>query len=148
MSNLDHLVYVDPSLGNVVVTRFECLRMFDLLRFLLLHHKVKKDVKRSASGFIGVKTLIDWRQRVVLSISLWDDLESIYSMGAVEQHILATRRIGDLGISTTSGIFAFVGDWRRVLFRSPCVARSPLRSLRSSSLTQVKATGGGHAHSY
>jgi hypothetical protein len=115
-----------------------------LLRTLSLHRRVRRDVERHATGFIGVKTLIMWRERTILSISLWENLESIYSMGSVERHILATRRTGPLGIDTSSGVFPFAGDWRRVMFRSSCESCSPLNALQKSQPTE--RNGGTNAH--
>lgn len=132
---------LDPSGGQVVVTRFECGGLSALLRILLLHRRVKKEVRQRARGFVGVKTLVDWRRRTMLSISLWEDLDSIYSMGSVQRHILATRRTGPLGVDTTSGVFSFVGDWRRVMFRSRIAARSPLRPLEQRGSRHERKEG-------
>ena len=136
---------LDPSGGQVVVTRFECGGLSSLLRILLLHRWVKREVRRRARGFVGVKTLVDWRRRTMLSISLWEDLDSIYSMGSVQRHILATRRPGPLGVDTASGVFSFVGDWRRVMFRSPTAAVSPLRPLGRRGSRHERRKGGRHA---
>ncbi len=127
---IDPLFELDPQGGQVIVTRFECGNLLALGAILALHYRVKYDVRRRAKGFIGVKTLIDWRQRSLLSISLWEDLESVYSMGTVTRHIVATRVPGRIGVKTASAVYCFAGDWRRVMFRSPHAApRSPLRPL-------------------
>jgi hypothetical protein len=124
---------LDPSGGQVVVTRFECPHLPALLMLLVLHHRVKRAVRRQAHGFLGVRMLIDWRRRSLLSISLWKDLDSVYSMGEVPRHVLATRVPDRLGVVTASGVYCFVGDWRRVMFGSECTARSPLQPLASQT---------------
>ena len=121
----------DPAGGQVVVTRFECGSLLALLVVLALHLRVKRDVRRQASGFVGIKLLIGWRDRTILSISLWKDLDSIYSMGNVPRHVSAVRVPNGLGVQTTAGIFCYVGDWRRVMFRSPSPPISPLRARQS-----------------
>jgi hypothetical protein len=125
----------EPDLGQVVVTRFECGSLSKLVAMLALHRRVKRSVRRHARGLIGVRTLVDWRRRTMLSISLWQDLDSVYSMGDVDHHVAAVRVPGSLGVATTSGVFCFVGDWRRVMFRSPSEPRSPLHPLPPSRTT-------------
>src|SRR5277367_4766366 len=89
---VDPLITPDPEGGQVVITRFECESVLGLLRLLLLHKRIKGDVRRQASGFICVRTHISWRSHTMLSISVWKDLESIYSMGQVARHIQAAKR--------------------------------------------------------
>jgi hypothetical protein len=133
----------DPDLkgGRVVVTRFECGRLWSLLLILFLHYRVKRDVRRNASGLIGATKIVDWRTRCLLSISLWKDLESIYSMGHVKRHIVATRVPGHIGVLTTSGIYSFAGDWRHVMFGSNCEDRSPLFPLRTTDSQRQETDG-------
>jgi hypothetical protein len=116
----------DPTGGQVVVTRFECRSRFSVLAIRLLHIRLKHDVRRQATGFVGVKVLVDWRRRMLLSISLWEDINSLYSMGQVPRHVRVVRVPASLGAQTTCGVFCFVGDWRRVMFASATEARSPL----------------------
>jgi len=52
------------------------------------------------------------------SISIWQNLQDIYQMGEVQRHVLAARVPVRLGVRTQSGVFTYVGDWRRVLFDS------------------------------
>jgi hypothetical protein len=118
----------------VVVTRFECGTLPKLLAMLILHRRVKRSVRRRARGLIAVRTVVDRRQRTMLSVSLWQDLDSVYSMGNVPHHVAAARVPGSLGVRTASGVFCFVGDWRRVMFRSPSVPRSPLHPLPSDTI--------------
>lgn len=124
---MDPLINPDPTRGQVVVTRFECDNIGRLLVLLLLHQRIKREVRRHASGFIGVRTLIDWPRRIMLSISIWQDLDSIYSMGNVSGHIAAAKRRSELGVTTASGIFCYVGDWRQVMFRGGEPNDTPLR---------------------
>jgi hypothetical protein len=120
------LLELQPEGGQVVVTRFECPTVLALLAIRIRHGRLKRDVRRQAAGFIAVRTVVDWRQRTMLSISLWQNLDSIYGMGNVPRHVAAARLPAQLGVATTCGIYYLVGDWRRVMFRSDVVARSPL----------------------
>jgi hypothetical protein len=141
------ILETDPGGGQVVVTRFECGTLRALLAIRLLHVRLKHDVRRNAAGFVGVKTLADWRGRTLLSVSLWKDLDSVYTMGMVRRHVSAVRLPGRLGVRTTCGVFCFVGDWRRVMFQSPMQARSPLYPLLSQPpLTHVRREEGSHGH--
>lgn len=127
---MEQLIRPDPSSGQIVVTRFECAGVFHLIRLLLLHRRIKRDVCRTATGFIGAKALVDWSTRTVLSITLWKDLDSIYSMGNVARHIQAAKRKSQLGITTSSGVFCYVGDWRRVMFGSGEPNPTPFQPIR------------------
>lgn len=97
---------------------------------LLLHLRVKPQLEKFAHGFLGSGVLVDWRNKVVLSVSLWRSAEDIYTMGEVSHYILATRVPGRIGVMTTSGVYSYVGDWRRVLFRSWPENQTPLRPIR------------------
>ncbi len=120
--------------GRVVVTRFECNTYAQLVVMLVLHQRVKRAVRRDASGLLAATLVVDWRRKVMLSISLWQDQRSIYTMGEVYRHIVATRLPSRWGIRTASGIFAFAGDWRAVMFDSHAPRRrSPLFPLSKSS---------------
>jgi hypothetical protein len=125
---------LEPDLtgGQVMVTRFECGTLWNLLWILAMHMRLKIDVRRQSRGFVGVKGLIDWRRRTFLSISLWRDLDSVYSMGNVRRHVSAARVPPVMGVETTCGVFCFVGDWRRVMFRSPSLPCSPLHPIKRS----------------
>lgn len=129
MARLNPQLRLYPEGGQVVVTRFECPSVPVLLALRLRHAAMRRHVRRHATGFLGVTMLIDWRSRVLLSLSLWEDLGSIYSMGMVSEHVAAVRLPAVLGVNTTCGIFCLVGDWRAVMFGSPSAARSPLLPL-------------------
>jgi hypothetical protein len=120
---------VEPDLdkGQVVVTRFACPSIWAVLVVRLLHVRVKRAVRRHASGFLGIRLLIDWPRRTVLSVSLWQDLASVYTMGEVGRHVEATRLPAVLGVTTTCGVFCYVGDWKRVMFGADRVDPSPLQ---------------------
>lgn len=109
-----------------MVTRFECETLGRLIVMLVVHARVKRDVRRQGGGLIGSRTLVDWRRRVLLSISLWPSIESVYSMGNVRRHVIAARLPGRLGVRTACGVFCYAGDWRRVMFRAPAESRSPI----------------------
>lgn len=129
MARIEPLLQLHPEGGQVVVTRFECGSVFRLMVIRLLHANLKRDVRRTAAGFIAVRTVIDWRRRTMLSISLWKSLDSIYAMGNVPRHVSAVRLPSQLRVATTCGIYYLVGDWRRVMFRGAAVTRSPLYPL-------------------
>lgn len=126
---------IEPDLdkGQVVVTRFECPSVAAVLAVRLMHIRVKRDVRRHASGFVGLRLIVDWRRRTVLSISLWQDLASVYTMGQVARHIEATRIPPALGVTTSCGVFCYVGEWMRVMFGGDRVTRSPLHPPQAGS---------------
>ncbi len=129
MARLTPLPEPHPAGGQVVVTRFECGSVARLLAIRLLHASLKRDVRRTAPGLIAVRTVLDWRRRTMLSISLWKDLDSIYAMGSVSRHVSAARVPAALGVATTCGIYYLAGDWRRVMFGAVAETRSPLHPL-------------------
>lgn len=120
------VVEPDPTDGQVVITRFDCPSYRSLLLIRLLHARLKFPVRRRTRGLRGVKLFVDMRRRIVYSVSLWENLDSIYSMGEVPGHVEATRLPRGFGIDTRCGVFSYVGDWRRVLFGLPVRRRSPL----------------------
>jgi len=129
MARIDPVLELVPGGGQVVVTRFECRTLAALIAIRFTHSKLKRDVRRRASGFLGVRTIIDWRARTMLSISAWQSLDDIYSMGNVPGHVAASRLPAHLGVATSCGIFYLVGDWRRVMFGGDVATRSPLHPL-------------------
>ena len=133
MVGVTPLFEAEPGGGQVVVTRFECGTLRRLVTIVALHLRLKFDVRRQASGFVGVKMLIDWRHRTMLSISLWHNIEDVYTMGRVDRHISAVRLPPRLGVRTTCGVFCFVGDWRKVMFQSVDSSRSPLRPVQADT---------------
>lgn len=109
-----------------MITRFECPSIRSLLVVLALHKRVKRDVRRVADGYLGGATVVSWKTRTVLSISLWQRFDSIYAMGNARAHVLASRVPRRLGVSTSCGIYAYTGEWRRLMFDAPGQEHDPL----------------------
>jgi hypothetical protein len=105
--------------SQVVITRFDCRNIRNLACILALHYRVKPQVRRKAAGYLGAKTIVLWRQRTVLSVSLWRDLSAIYQMGNLGRHILASRIPGQLGVATACGVYAYSGEWKTLMFGAP-----------------------------
>ncbi|MFI7080550.1 hypothetical protein ACIBO1_24925 [Micromonospora sp. NPDC049903] len=104
-----------------------------LLFLVALHGHIKRDVRRLAPGLVSSHGTVLWRQRTLLSISVWRDLDSVYGIGSVQRHTYATRVPIRLGVATSSGVFTFTGDSRRVLFGSQVPPRSPLSPLKPNA---------------
>jgi len=113
----------------VVITRFECHGLARVLLVLAMHVRIKKEVRRVAKDFLGGTTVVLWRERVVLSITLWRRLDGVYDMGGSNRHIVASRRPAKLGISTACGIYTYAGDWRHLMFGTAAKADEPLRPI-------------------
>ena len=73
----------------------------------------------------GELVMVDWRRKVMFSVSMWPDIDSVYAMGGVNRHVLAARLPRRIGVRTTCGVFCYAGDWRRVMFRGGSQAQSP-----------------------
>lgn len=111
----------------MVVTRFTCPSVRVLLRLLWLHSRIARRVRAQAPAVVGVRAFVDWRSRQLLSLSLWRDIDDVYTMGNVPEHVRAARLPGRLGVDTTCGVFTYVGDWQRVMFGAPASDKnSPL----------------------
>ena len=121
-----------PAGGQVVVTRFECPSMWTLACLLMVHARIKRDVRRRNPGFVGAHTVVLWRRRTLLSVTIWDELSSVYRMGDVPRHVTGARLPARLGVRTRCGVFCYAGDWRRVMFRGDVPARSPLQPIEES----------------
>ncbi|GAA1710674.1 hypothetical protein GCM10009765_69960 [Fodinicola feengrottensis] len=117
---------VSDKRGQVVITRFACPSLSGLFRLMVLHIHIKRQVRRQAPGFVGGKAVILWRQRTMLSITLWRHLDDIYDMGKVNAHIMAARVPARLGIQTSCGIYSYSGDWRAIMFGTPATSADPL----------------------
>jgi hypothetical protein len=115
-----------------MITRFECPSLPAMVIIVLLHRWIKRQVARRAYGYLGAAMVRDWRTRTVLSMSLWRDPESVYSMGQVPRHIKGSRLPARLGIHTRAGVFCYTGDWRQVMFGIARPKPSPLKSPASS----------------
>jgi len=108
-----------------VVTRFECGRLVNLLTLLILHVRIKRAVRHHTPALIGSRVVVDWRRKVMFSVSMWPDIDSVYAMGMVSRHVVAARLPHRMGVRTSCGVFCYAGDWRRVMFRSDSEGRSP-----------------------
>jgi len=115
----------DPR-SQVVVTRFECPSLGRLLIILAKHYRLKREIRRVAEGYLGGTVLVHWKQRTLLSFSLWRSLDSIYDMGRSNGHIEASRVPARLGVATSCGIYPYSGDWRQIMFGAPVTANEPL----------------------
>ena len=121
----------------VVVTRFDCGTLVYLIALVLLHPWIRHQVEVDAIRMLGACRRILWRERTLLSVSLWRDVESIYSMGHCQRHISAARLPARLGIEASCGIFSLSGDWKRIMFNSPARTRSPMRPLKGLSRSRA-----------
>jgi hypothetical protein len=129
---------IEEQRGQVVITRFECRSLYALLLIRALHRPVKKDVRRHARGYLGGTTLIQWRQRTLLSFSLWDAMENIYDMGQVSRHVSAARIPHRLHAVTSCGIYTYRGDWRNVMFATPTPsAKEPIHPTHQNNETSA-----------
>lgn len=102
--------------GAVVVTRFSCHTKRKVLLLWWLHWRIRPSVKARVRGFVGIRLYVDWRKRIVHSVSLWDDLAYLYDMGKVPEHIAVARIPRKFGIQTTCGIYAYEGDCAAAMF--------------------------------
>lgn len=102
--------------GAVVITLFNCRTRRDVLLVWWLHYRIKLAIARRAKGFLDVRLFIDWRRRIVRSVSLWTDLASLYDMGEVGPHVAATRLPARRGIETSCGVYPYEGDCSAVMF--------------------------------
>jgi hypothetical protein len=113
-----------------VITRFDCPSLVTMLVVTRLHRRIRRRVRAQIPGFRGVALIKQWSERRLLSVSLWDERLSVLQMGEVRQHVLAARLTHRLGIATSSGVFAYAGDWRDVILddgvRDGWVGPSPL----------------------
>lgn len=115
--------------GQVVITRFECGNLRQMLMLIALHWRLKPDVKRIAPGYVGGRLIVNWRTRTILSLSIWASLSDIYAMGNVKRHVNASRVPRRIGVETRCGIYGYSGDWRRVMFGTQCADREPLQPI-------------------
>jgi hypothetical protein len=108
----------DPR-RQFVLTRFACPNLYALLVVKLLHYRVRPQVRRVAPGYLGGTTIVQWRSRTLLSLSLWRDLDGVYDMGQARRHVLAARVPGRLGVRTSCDVYTLRGEWRHVMFGVP-----------------------------
>ncbi len=108
----------DPR-GQCVLTRFVCPSLYALLVVKLLHYRVRPQIRRVAPAYLGGTTIVHWRSRTLLSLSLWRDLDGVYDMGQARRHVLAARVPGRLGVRTSCDVYTRRGEWRHVMFGVP-----------------------------
>ena len=106
----------DSRSGVVVVTLFECQSVGKMLAIGYLHRRMKAVIREKVPGFLDVRLFVDWKHRSSRSVSLWSNLDALRLMGTVSQHVAASRLPARYGIETACGVFAYIGDWRTVLF--------------------------------
>jgi hypothetical protein len=123
--------------GHVVITRFVCPTRARLVLLMFLHFRIKRQVRKQAGGFVGAAAVVLWQQRTLLSVTLWRHLDDIYEMGKVNHHIEASRMPARLGIQTTCGVYAYGGDWRKLMFGTDHTSADPLVAA-AQSLTAEK----------
>lgn len=111
----------------VAVTAFYCHSRLDVLIIWFMHHRLKRAISAASPDFLGVQLYIDWRQRLVRSVSLWAKGTGLYDMGKVQQHVAATRLPGQRGITTSCGVYTYGGDWRHVMFGDGYASAPPLQ---------------------
>lgn len=114
----------DPR-RQMVLTRFTCPSLYALLLVKLLHYRVRPQIRRVAPGYLGGTTIIQWRSRTLLSLSLWQDLDGVYDMGQARRHVLAARVPSRLGVRTSCDVYACTGEWRHVMFGVPTGGTPP-----------------------
>jgi len=102
--------------GAVVVTMFDCRSRRNIVLLWWLHRRLRSHVRARAKGFLGIRLYIDWRRRVVRSVSLWADPPSVYSIGDVPAHVAAARIPPRLGIQTSCGMYTYEGACSAVMF--------------------------------
>lgn len=117
---------VSDRRGQVIVTRFACPSVSRLFLLLFLHARIKRQVRRLVPGFVGGAAVVLWKQRTMLSVTLWRQLDDVYGMGKVDAHIMAARLPARLGIRTSSGIYSYRGDWRQIMFGVAAASLDPL----------------------
>jgi hypothetical protein len=102
--------------GVVVVTRFDCGSLRRLVAVRALHLFLGRRIRRQLPGLLATSTHTGVRARRILSITVFTRLEDLYGMGSVRAHVEAARTTARLGVTTSGGVFAYAGDWRRIMF--------------------------------
>jgi hypothetical protein len=141
MARVMPVLEADQNGGQVIVTRFECPSIPSMLAVRLLHSRLRLDVRREATGFLGVKMLLDWRHRTVVSISLWQNIESVYTIGNVGRHVFAVRAARRLRARTSCELYCSVGECKRVMFPHPIGTGPPPQSAEAGSRHPDHARG-------
>jgi hypothetical protein len=107
----------DPTGKVIVVTMFQCRTLGQLAGVWLRGRGMAKAIKKGAPGLLSSSVSVSPRQRLLVNVSVWHDLKSMLDMGNTERHVRAARHVGlHPGIATTSGVFAYRGDWRALVW--------------------------------
>jgi hypothetical protein len=115
--------------GEVVITRFDCRTILNVAVLVLVHVAVKQNAKRRCDGLLASTAIVSWKDRRILSISLWRQRSDIFTMGRVQRHIFAARVPHHLGVETSCGVYSYAGDWRRVMFGWDVEHAAPLEAI-------------------
>ena len=102
--------------GAVVVTLFACRTRWDMLLIWWLHFRLKPAIRARAPGFLGVRLYLDWRQRLVRSVTLWSSPARVYGIGEVREHAAATRIPRRRRIRTACAIYTSEGECLAAMF--------------------------------
>lgn len=73
-------------------------------------------MSRQVQGLVAAGMVVSRATRSMRSITLWEELDDIYGMGGVEQHVRAARVPTRCGVTTTCMVYRAAGDWREMLF--------------------------------
>lgn len=106
-----------PQPGALVLTTFRCRNLLSFFTFMLLHWRLKRDVRTQAEGFLGVTLYSDRSRRLHRSISLWRDPSCVMSMGSVKRHIFAVHQANQWIDESSCVIYSNPEDWRKLLER-------------------------------
>jgi hypothetical protein len=102
----------------VVVTEFACANRAGYLGLWWRFRVHTRRIVAMASGLTMNGLTTNWRQRRIVSVSCWESVHSVHSLGFSRHHVDTVRwamRRGD--IRTRSVVFESAGDWRSVLRR-------------------------------
>lgn len=83
-----------------------------------LHRKLKRRIVRRLAGLDDVILSYDWSNRIIRNISIWSNINLIYGMGEIPEHVRLSRLPSRMGITTSCEVFSSIGDWRHVLFEN------------------------------
>lgn len=116
---------MEPPKHVIVDTMFSCATRSQLCVILALHIKLRREIRKDVDGLRFSTTTVLWRRLEVHNISLWDRLESVYSMGASGAHVRYTQIPSRLGVATACHVFSDVGPWQDVMFPHSSVPVEP-----------------------
>ncbi len=115
MSNADNGQLHAPI---AVCVRFQCDKRRHLLHLRLRAWRIEREVKRTRAAYVTGKTRLRWRERELISLSIWSDQASMFSMGGCARHIDAAHYALNHGVRFQSDIMDTVGSWSQVMRRA------------------------------